>query len=232
MGSLVQVSLKVDRVISTNLVNLSELVRPGASIPVSRCHRRHQKILRAGLWPLPSDPSLWVFWWCFWSAAALPVATGQKAAWDWWTPANRGAWCKRTSQYTLCVFVFVHCTCGKLPSSTTVLNSWSISWAIKSSTSYCCRSADLHKHTKTCIHTKRLVYTVCIIRKAAQTNFVKRLWLTVVMEILLHDVHQPIGFLLPIDATEAVIHCNLKTKSDSCWILAKSFTVRVSRRLC
>lgn len=43
--------------------------------------------------------------------------------------------------FFLCV-----CTCGKLPSSTTVLNSWSISSAMKSSTSYCCRSADTHRH--------------------------------------------------------------------------------------
>lgn len=35
------------------------------------------------------------------------------------------------------------------------------------------------------------------------------------MEILLHDVHQPIGFLLPINATEAVIYRNLKTKINT-----------------
>lgn len=29
------------------------------------------------------------------------------------------------------------------------------------------------------------------------------------MEILLHNVHQPIGFLLPINATEAIIDCDL-----------------------
>lgn len=41
-------------------------------------------------------------------------------------------------------------TWGKLPSSTTVSNSWSISWVRKSSTSYCCRSSD---HTHTNLHT-------------------------------------------------------------------------------
>lgn len=36
--------------------------------------------------------------------------------------------------------------------------------------------------------------------------------LTVVMEILLHYVHQPVGFLLPISAAEAVIDSDLKLK--------------------
>lgn len=66
-----------------------------------------------------------------------------------------------------CCFLCV-CTCGKLPSSTTVLNSWSISSAMKSSTSYCCRSADTHRHTEMLTQHEKCC---CLIKRGSAPHF-------------------------------------------------------------
>lgn len=143
-------------------------------------------------------------------------------------------------------------TWGRLPSSTTVLNSWSINSAMKSSTSHCCRSADnTHIQSVCYIDVTFLLQSTELKHGSGPDSKCRRYlsgdvtfhsdcpcfpctfylftygevlliitnsntlsWIhTIVIEILLNNIHHPFSFLLPVQASEPVVHRNLMTQS-------------------